>query len=215
MSGWKKVKNLFWEGSQSPSELAPSSAGDTANEEVEELEDDEFAALLSGSEFAVPPGVADSVSVENLELATSEAGEVVVDFQEQYDLAGIPNTDEVEQLESFLSRLDASLPQVSKIAAAEAFLGAIGKERKAVLDDAERKIKRVRGLMQAKEEETARALEQEQAEVNVLTQRIEEHRKKMENINRSLEGLRKACLEEESRLQAARVFFGNVVPSST
>ncbi len=215
MSGWKKVKNLFWEGSSSSSEPVLASSVVTGNEEADELGDDEFAALLSGSEFAVPPGPADLVSAETIEIATDETGEVVIDFQEQYDLAGIPNTDEVEQLESFLSRLDASLPQGSKIAAAEAFLGAIGKGREAVLEDAERKIKRVRGLMRSKEEEIARALEQEQAEIDILTQKIEEHRQRMENINRSLEGLRKACLVEESRLQAAREFFGKVVSNST
>ena len=63
--------------------------------------------------------------------ATGEG--IQIDFQQQYDLAGIPDTDEVEQLENFLARLDPSLPSVSKLAAAQAFLGAIGKDKEAVL----------------------------------------------------------------------------------
>ena len=34
----------------------------------------------------------------------------------------------------------------------------------------------------------------------------------MQETNRELEGVRMACLQEESRLQAARVFFGSVEP---
>jgi hypothetical protein len=201
MSGWKSVRNLFWV-SNGASGKVPEAGG-------EELSDEEFEALLSSSEHAVPPGVSEPVPSEALKLGAQE-GVVALDFQAQYDLAGIPNTDEVEQLEGFLSRLDGSLPQASKLAAAEAFLGAIGKDRSAVLLDAERKIKRVRGILSAMEAEAQQALAREQAEIDELNRRIEQHRHQMEGINRHIEGVRHACHVEEARLQGARVFFGNV-----
>ena len=203
MSGWKKVRNLFWVA-ETPANAEPAPP-------TEELSDDEFAALLSGSEHAVPPGQAEQVPSAEVRLGAGEGDVVKIDFQEQYNLAQIPDTDEVEQLEAFLGRLDLSLPQSSKIAAAEAFLGAIGKDRNAVLVDAERKIRRVRGLVVAQENETRAALAAEQAEIDQLAQQIEVHRRRMEQINRLLEGVRRACQIEESRLQAARVFFGNVM----
>jgi len=138
---------------------------------------------------------------------------VGIDFQAQYDAAGIPDTDEVEQLENFLTRLDPALPQVSKIAAAQAFLGAIGKDPQAVLADAERKIRRVRGILQSKQEETQQQIAAQKAEIDALQARIDEHRKNMQELNRQLEGVRQACTVEESRLQAARVFFGTIKPA--
>ena len=207
MSSWKKVRNLFWQ-SGDPGAPPPPKGGSAPPGDGSELSDEEFAAMLQGSPHAVrksvPPAQVDASSIK----VTSEGGAVSIDFQEQYDLAGIPDTDEVEQLENFLARLDASLPKASKIAAAQAFLGAIGKDKNNVLEDASRKIQRVRGILQSKEEETRAALEGEQGEIDALQQKIEGHRKRMEEVNRELEGVRQACLVEESRLQAARVFFG-------
>jgi hypothetical protein len=207
MSGWKKVKNLFWvdPGAPASSGDAPAAAGDGA-----ELSDEEFAAMLAGQPQAVPAGVADAVVPEAVRPTATADGSVQIDFQAQYDEAGIPNTDEVEQLEAFLNRLDGSLPQASKVAAAEAFLGAIGKDRAAVLTDAERKIKRVRGVLAAHETEAKRQVDQEQAEIDSLMQAIDQRRKHMEDLNRQAEGVRRACQIEEARLQAAHVFFSNV-----
>lgn len=207
MSGWNKVKGLFW---QSPDDQRSDS--DAALDESDPLTDEDFAAMLATSEHAVPPEAADAVPLASIETQSTATGAIEIDFQHQYDLAGIPDTDEVEQLESFLGRLDGSLPKGSKIAAAEAFLGAIGKDRQAVMDDAERKIRRVHGLLQTVEIETRQALEQEQSQIDALQAKLEEHRQKMQDINRHLEGVRVACLTEESRLQATRVFFGNVNP---
>src|SRR5262245_2722664 len=124
MSSWKKVKNLFWQSSGGGA--APPQAAGGGGAAGGELSDAEFAAMLQGSPHAVPkdapPAAVDAGSVR---LATDVTGAVKIDFQEQYDLAGIPDTDEVEQLENFLARLDPSLPNASKIAAAQAFLGAI------------------------------------------------------------------------------------------
>jgi len=164
--------------------------------------------MLQGSPHAVPKGApAERVDAGTVKLK-SDGGAVTIDFQEQYDLAGIPDTDEVEQLENFLARLDASLPKASKIAAAQAFLGAIGKDKSNVLEDASRKIQRVRGILESKEEETRSAIAEVEAQIDALQQQIEAHRKRMEEVNRELEGVRQACLVEESRLQAARIFFG-------
>ena len=114
-----------------------------------------------------------------------------------------------------MSRLDQQLPHASKIAAAQAFLGAIGKGKDAVLEDAARKIRRVHGIINSQSETTATNLAAEQAAVDELQTRINEHRQRMEALNRELEGVKRACLVEESRLQAARVFFGHVEPSAS
>jgi hypothetical protein len=205
MSSWNKVRNLFWQSGEGGAPAAAAAGGEDA-----ELSDEEFAALLSGSPHAVPQGNAEPVDVASVQLSPNPSGGVAIDFQQQYDLAGIPDTDEVEQLENFIARLDPSLPQASKIAAAQAFLGAIGKDQSAVFADAERKIMRVRGILQAKETETREAIENEQGQIAQLQAQIEEHRTQIEKWNRDLEGVRQSCLVEESRLQAARVFFGNV-----
>ena len=197
--GWKSVKNLFWQSGDGEAEIDP-----------EEMSDEEFAAMLSESEHAVPEHPVESVDPQGVEFHAGGAAGVEIDFQAQYDSAGIPNTDEVEQLERFLNGLDQALPHASKLAAAKAFLGAIGKSKQDVLTDAERKIDRVRGIRKGVEESTAGAMQQEQASIEALQAKIEEHRKRMEDMNRELEGVRHSCLVEESRLQAARVFFGNV-----
>ncbi len=207
------MKGLFWQPEDSTAST-PASGADPS----QEISDEEFASLLAASPHAVPPDSAAPVEAQAIEVRAS-GDEILIDFQSQYDLAGIPDTDEVEQLENFLNRLDPSLPQVSKIAAAQAFLGAIGKDTSAVLADAQRKIARVRGILKSKEDETKGRLDSEQAEILALEAKIEEHRGRMQDLNRHLEGVRRACLVEESRLQAARVFFGTTeaqgVPSPT
>jgi hypothetical protein len=213
-SPWKKVKGLFWQADESSSESSPGAApGATPAAGAEgELSDEEFAALLGGNPLAVPQGPHDE-PVDVSALHVQNVGDAVqIDFQQQYDLAQIPDTDEVEQLENFLARLDPSLPQVSKIAAAQAFLGAIGKDKASVLNDAERKIRRVRAILLGKEQETQQRQQQRQAAIDQLQAEIEAHRNQMQETNRELEAVRMACLQEESRLQAARVFFGSVEP---
>jgi hypothetical protein len=204
MSSWKKVSNLFWQSGDSSSEEVPTAP-------AEELSDVEFQALLAQSPHAVPQGPADPVRAEDVRIDFA-AGVATIDFQAQYDAAGIPDTDEVEQLENFLSRLDASLPNASKQAAAQAFLGAIGKSKDHVLEDAGRKIQRVRGVLSGKEQEIQASMAHEQALIDDLQRQIEQHRQQMQALTHELEGVRQACLVEESRLQAARVFFGSVEP---
>jgi hypothetical protein len=140
MSSWTKVKGLFWQ----PDDAAPG-AGQEAGQE---LSDAEGAELLS-NEHAVPDRGVTAVDPSTITMS-SDGNTVVIDFQGQYDEAGIPNTDEVEQLERFLSGLDQNLPQASKLAAAKAFLGAVGKSVDDVLGDAERKIERVRAIRAGK-----------------------------------------------------------------
>lgn len=204
---WKKVKNLFWQSPDGPSAAPPPEGA-----EVHEISDADFQAMLAGTPAAPqpPPDVVDPSTLN----ISSAGGAITIDFQAQYDLAGIPDTDEVEQLEGFLTRLDPSLPQVSRVAAAQAFLGAIGKDANAVLEDAARKISRVRGIAGSKEQETQAALANEQAQIDQLQAQVEQHRARMQELNRELEGVRQACLAEESRLQAARVFFGNFNPAA-
>lgn len=207
----KAVKSLFWqsEGGDAPeASEAPLEGG-----EDDEFTAEELAAFIGeGDPHTVPADAVDPVPVESIAVTTSEVGAVAIDFQAQYDTAGIPDTDEVEQLENFLERLDPNLPHASKIAAAQAFLGAIGKDKNSVLTDAERKIMRVHGILQAKQQETEQTLASEQAAIDDLQAKIDAHREQMETIRSELEGVKKACLIEESRLQAARVFFGEVTP---
>jgi hypothetical protein len=209
-SSWKKVKGLFWQSGSD--DAAPTAGNPSPDAPAEELSDEDFSRLLSGNEHVVPKDAYDPVPAAAVEVKADMFGSTTIDFQAQYDAAGIPDTDEVEQLENFLTRLDGSLPKASKIAAAQAFLGAIGKDKGSVLQDAERKIKRVHGILRSKEEESREALAREQQEIDALAAKIEAHRKNMEEQNRVLEGVRQACLTEESRLQAARVFFGAFDP---
>jgi hypothetical protein len=203
MSSWKKVRNLFWQsGGAAPDQGELSGA---------ELSDHEFAELLSTSP-AVPSAEGLPELTPNAVTAL-EVNPAEIDFQAQYDLAGIPNTDEVEQLEGFLSRLDDALPQASKLAAAQAFLGAIGKSKDEVLRDATRKLQHVRVLAAHKQEQTELEIREQQDSVEALQKQIEEHRKQMEALLREQESVRAACRAEETRLQAARVFFGNIEPS--
>jgi len=196
MSSWSKVKGLFWQG---PAGEEPSG---------EALSDAELRELL-GTEHAVP--ARDVEPVDPSTVATKDAGGALfIDFQAQYDVAGIPNTDEVEQLERFLNGLDANLPQASRLAAAKAFLGAVGKSVDHVQRDAELKIDRVRAILAGKEQATSNSLAEEEGRIAELTAEIEAHRANIQQLTGELEGVRKACLVEESRLQAARVFFGNV-----
>ncbi len=205
----KAVKSLFWQSDGDGASEAPEALA--AGEE--EFTPEELAAFIGeGSPHTVPADAVDPVDVGTIEISTTDVGAVAIDFQAQYDAAGIPDTDEVEQLENFLERLDQQLPHASKIAAAQAFLGAIGKDKQAVLGDAERKIKRVHGVLQSKQQQTDHTLAAEQAAIDELQAKIDAHRERIEGVKGELEGVKKACLIEESRLQAARVFFGEVNP---
>lgn len=195
MSSWTKVRGLFWQTG------APEAGAEP------ELSDKEFAELLS-TEHAVPEGAVEGVDPAG--VVVRGAGGVEIDFQAQYDLAGIPNTDEVEQLERFLGGLDHNLPQSSRLAAAKAFLGAVGKSVDDVLRDAERKIARVRAIRTGKEQATEAAVAEEQARIQELMATIEQHKARMQEQSTELEAVRRACQVEEGRLQAARVFFGTI-----
>jgi hypothetical protein len=213
MSSWKKVKGLIWQSGAS---------GEAEAASADELSDAEFAEFLGANPNAVPP-LTPGTRAEPLFAGQpgaplegawapphAGAGSAGLDFQAQYDAAGIPDTDEVEQLENFLSRLDESLPQASKLAAARAFLGAIGKGKEHVLEDAARKIECVRSILAGKQEEVQQGCASEQQQIDALQAQIEKHRQRMEGLMRELEGVRQACVVEEGRLQAARVFFGSV-----
>src|SRR5262245_5120309 len=108
MSSWRKVKGLFWQ------------SGEAQGGAPEELTDAEFQELLQ-TEHAVPERPVQAVEPSSVGI-TATGGAIAIDFQTDYDNAGIPNTDEVEQLERFLGGLDQNLPQASKLAAAKAFL---------------------------------------------------------------------------------------------
>ena len=191
MSSWNKVKGLFWQSR-------------TGSPEPGELSDSDLAELLSSAS----PQDAASVELAPEAAAALDSGAAQIDFQAQYDLAAIPNTDEVEQLEGFLARLDDSLPLSSKLGAAQAFLGAIGKSKEDVLRDAGRKLQYVRAIAAHRAEQTEHALRREQDSIQALQAQIDEHRTQMETLSRELEAVRVACRAEEARLQAARVFFG-------
>ena len=182
---WNKLKSLFVE-TDSSKEAASAAMADLEKYQVPE--DPDATSTVSG------PVVAQ--------------GEL--DFQALYDQAGIPNTDEVEALERFLHGLDESLPQASKLAAAKAFLGAIGKAPTDVLRDAGRKIAVVRAVADAKRADVEKASSERQAAINDLQRQIDEHRSAVEALKHDLESVRSKCAAEEGRLQGARVFFGAV-----
>jgi len=195
---WDKIKSLFVVTDSKPSSGATASAEDMAAIEAE-------LAKFKLPEDA-PTALPASTSPEQL------AG--TIDFQALYDQAGIPNTDEVEALEKFLGGLESSLPQSSKLAAAKAFLGAIGKAPQDVLTDAGRKIQVVRGVDEAKRGATEATRQTHQEAIAELQKQIEEHRAAIEAAARDFENVKEQCVVEEARLQGARIFFGGVEGAS-
>lgn len=186
---WNKLKSLF----------VVKEASAPVDPDALEVSASDLASFSEVPHPADPPMVA----------APPPSG-APIDFQAIYDQAGIPNTDEVEALEKFLGGLDMELPQASKVAAAKAFLGAIGKSTNDVLEDAARKIQVVRVIDEAKRAEGDQALALHQAAINDLNQKIEAERAAMEQIRRDLESVKGQCAVEEGRLQGARTFFGVV-----
>jgi hypothetical protein len=188
---WNKIKSLFivQEG-----EAAPSASSD--DHAVIEAELAKFQVPASEPPAQLP------ADTDPSKLSGT------IDFQALYDTAGVPNTDEVEALEKFLAELEADLPQASKLAAAKAFLKAIGKSSVDVLNDAARKIKVVRAVDEGKSNDTRTAIQREQQAVDDLQKQIDEHRASMENMKRDLESVKHQCTVEEGRLQGARMFFG-------
>ena len=200
--GWNKIKRLFVEDTGASSvdmaSAAPAAGSDLAA--VSAQVDADLAALqLPADKVGELPPQTDPSSLKGN-----------IDFQALYDQAGIPNTDEVEQLEKFLSGLDDSLPQASRLAAAKAFLSAIGKSSADVLTDAGRKIEVVRAVDAAKATEVDKSKSELQSHIDQLQAEIETAKRQMESINGELESVRAQCVTEETRLQGARIFFGQL-----
>ena len=193
MSSWNKLKSMFV--------MNEGGAGASAGS-VEEAD----AVLRELEKYELPPGEAVALPAQTPAQALTGA----IDFQALYDQAGIPNTDEVEALERFLAGLDSNIPDSSKLAAAKAFLGAIGKAPKDVITDAGRKIQVVRAVGDAKRIDTEKAAGEREAAVAELQRQIDEHRAGMEALQKDLQAVRGQCAVEESRLQGARMFFGHV-----
>ena len=183
---WSKLKSMFVVSDQ------PAQSTDDVMKDLEKYQ------VPEGEPGALPEGTSPQML----------SGQI--DFQGLYDQAGIPNTDEVESLERFLIGLDESLPATAKVAAAKAFLGAIGKAAKDVLTDARRKIQVVRAVGEVKGTDASNRQRELQSEITRLESEIEQCRSAMESINAELEGVRHQCAVEEGRLQAARVFFGHL-----
>ena len=183
---WSKLKSMFVVSDQ------PAQSTDDVMKDLEKYQ------LPEGEVAALPEGTSPQML----------SGQI--DFQGLYDQAGIPNTDEVESLERFLIGLDESLPASAKVAAAKAFLGAIGKAAKDVITDAGRKITVVRAVVDAKRADTERAMGERQAVIADLQRQVDEHRSAIQALQGDLESARSQCAVEESRLQGARMFFGHV-----
>ena len=196
MSLGKKIKSMFV-----VSDAPPDAAADV----MRDLEKYELPPDAPGADAAAAAAIA-SASGDGSGGALSGT----IDFQGLYDQAGIPNTDEVEALERFLAGLDADLPDASKVAAARAFLGAIGKAPKDVINDSGRKIQVVRAVADAKRVDTEQAIGERQAAVAELQRQIDAQRGAIESLQKDLESVRSQCAVEESRLQGARMFFGYV-----
>lgn len=184
---WNKLKSLFVVTEGQPTTL---SAEDNAVIE----------AALAQTPEAAPAELPPDTDVAKLSGT--------IDFQGLYDQVGIPNTDEVEALEKFLVELDHDLPQASKLSSAKAFLKAIGKAPADVLTDAARKIRVVRAVGDGKTTDAQKAIASEQAAIDGLQKQIDEHRAAIESVKRDVESVKAQCAAEESRLQAARMFFG-------
>jgi hypothetical protein len=191
---WNKLKSMFVVSDQPTPEVA------TDTDQV--LKDLEKYQLPPEQKGTLPQGT------------LPEALTGTIDFQALYDQAGIPNTDEVEALEKFLHGLDTSLPEASKVAAAKAFLGAIGKAPKDVIDDAGRKITVARAVADAKRTDTESAVGSRQTSIADLQRQIDAERAAIQDLQKDLESVKSQCAIEESRLQGARMFFGHVADSA-
>lgn len=189
---WNKFKSMFVVTEQSSSSASAAADADQVLRDLEKYE------LPPGEVGTLPAGT------------TPEVLSGQIDFQALYDQAGIPNTDEVEALERFLSGLDANLPDSSRIAAAKAFLGAIGKAPRDVVTDAGRKINVVRAVADAKRVDSDKMVSERQGAIAELQRQIDEQRAAIEAMQKDLEAVRSQCAVEEARLQGARVFFGHL-----
>lgn len=201
---WNKLKSLFVVQDSPHAHAGVPSGGETvlADEDLSLL-DPELAKYL------VPEGAGEP---EPALLPDTDPAQLTgtIDFQSLYDQAGIPNTDEVEALEKFLAGLDNQLPQSSKLAAAKAFLGAIGKAPADVLTDAERKIQVVRAVDASKQSDATTTVANHQQIIDDLQRQIDEQRAAIEATRREVESVRGQCAVEEARLQGARMFFGHM-----
>jgi hypothetical protein len=193
MSWGQKLKSVF---------VVSDSPSRTADEVLKELE-----------KYELPESPVPAVALPEGTPPAALSG--TIDFQGLYDQAGIPNTDEVEALERFLGGLDSNLPDSSKLAAAKAFLGAIGKSPADVITDSGRKIEVVRAVADAKRADSEKAVGERQASINELQRQIDEQRAAIEGLQKDLESVRSQCVVEESRLQGARMFFGYVSEGGT
>lgn len=193
---WNKLKSLFVTSSEHGH--APSGEG-AASADASGLD----PAL---AKYLVPEGGEPAPTLPPATDVTQLTG--TIDFQGLYDQAGIPNTDEVESLERFLGGLDDQLPQMSKVAAAKAFLGAIGKAPSDVLADAERKVQVVRAVDASKRGDADAKIAEHQRRIDELQGLIDEQRAAIELSRKDDDSVRHQCTVEEARLQGARVFFG-------
>jgi hypothetical protein len=198
MTAWKKVRNLFWQGGEQGAPAAGGAGGEG------ELSDEEFAAMLSGSPHAEPQGGAEPDDASTVQMSAMRLAGWRSTFRRNTTRREFEHR-RGRELENFIARLDQSLPQASKIAAAQAFLGAIGKDKAAVFGDAERKIMRVRGIAQAKGRETRAAMRRRQAQIAELRRRSRRAPAARRGTDRHLEAVRSACLVEESAAGFARV----------
>ena len=190
---WNKIKSMFVV--TDPASGAGAGAAVDADQVLKDLE-----------KYELPAGEVGTLPPETPPQALTGT----IEFQGLYDQAGIPNTDEVEALERFLQGLDTSLSESSRVAAARAFLGAIGKAPSDVVNDAGRKIQVVRAVADAKRADTEKAVGERQAAIADLQRQMDEHRSAIEGLQKDLEAVRGQCAVEESRLQGARVFFGHM-----
>ena len=196
---WNKLKSMF---------VTSEGAAPLSQPSQQQMlpSDDPDQVLRDLEKYQLPPE-------EKVELPPNTPAAALtgtIDFQALYDQAGIPNTDEVEALQRFLGGLDSSLPDSSKLAAAKAFLGAIGKAPQDVITDAGRKIAVVRAVGDVKRGETTTAVTERQARIADLENLIQQERLAIEVTQKELESVVTQCAVEESRLQGARMFFGHV-----
>lgn len=195
---WNKLKSLFVVGEQSSTAFVSDDA--SLPSDLSDIDPELAKYLVPESTAEAAPALPESTDPSQLTGA--------IDFQALYDQAGIPNTDEVESLEKFLGGLDQQLPHASRLAAAKAFLGAIGKSPAHVLEDAGRKIQVVRAVDASKQSEVNATIAAQQQIIDELQRQIEEQRAAMEAARRDLESVHGQCTVEEARLQGARMFFG-------
>jgi FtsZ-binding cell division protein ZapB len=130
--------------------------------------------------------------------ASSDDGELLLDVT--------PDTDDLQQLEMIVAKLEA-LPGPSRVAAAGAAMAALGKDARQVISQAEQRLARTREKMTERCRELTESVAKEHETIAMLQARIEEHRTRIAQLTQQRNALQSSGEDDETRIQKLRALF--------